>query len=125
MASSSKGNLKDAKDKLDKRLPSSELANLPPGQYAIIKKLIAQEPNEMAYVDLCTHLKTDGFSQGDIDLALHQLVQNGYLSSFFDNGIFKYMATLDGNGQPSSRDHERMWDNFQFGLDQLDIDLDL
>lgn len=127
MASSSTGNLKDAKnkDKIQKQLPESELAKLPPNQYAIMKKLLANDPRELPYMEMCSALKTDGLSQSDIDLALHQLVQNGYVSSFFENGVFMYMVTLDSSGRPSSRDHERLWDNFAFGLDQLDIDLDL
>jgi len=124
MASSSTRNLKDSDKKINNKLPASQLAKLPPSQHAIIKKLTAQNPQEMPYNDICNQMKVDGFLQGDIDISLHQLVQEGYVSSFFDNGVFKYMATLDKDGRPSSRDHERLWDNFQFGLDQLDINLD-
>ena len=124
MASSSTRNLKDSDKKINNKLPASQLAKLPPSQQAIIKKLTAQNPQEMAYSDICTQMKAEGVSQGDIDISLHQLVQEGYVSSFFDNGVFKYMATLDKDNRASSRDHERFWDNFQFGLDQLDINLD-
>lgn len=124
MASSSTRNLKDSDKKINNKLPASQLAKLPPVQYAIIKKLTAPNPPEMSYADICSQLKSEGNSQGDIDVSLHQLVQEGYVSSFFDDGVFKYMATLDKDGRPSSRDHERLWDNFQFGLDQLDINLD-
>ena len=124
MASSSTRNLKDSDKKINNKLPASQLAKLPPVQYAIINKLIAQNPQEMPYSEICAQLKSEGISQGDIDVSLHQLVQEGYVSSFFDNGVFKYMATLDKDGRPSSLDHERLWDTFQFGLDQLDINLD-
>ena len=124
MASSSTRNIKDTNKKINNKLPASQLAKLPPSQYTIIKKLTTQTPQEMIYTDICTEMKAEGFSQSDIDVALHQLVHEGYVSSFFDDGIFKYMATLDKDGRTSNRDHERLWDNFQFGLDQLDINLD-
>lgn len=124
MTSSSTQNIRDSKKKINNKRPESQLAKLPPSQYAIINKIMALTPQEIPYTDICTHMKDEGFSQSDIDLSLHQLVQEGYMSSFFDDGVFKYMATLDSEGRPSSLDHERKWDNFQFGLDQLDINLD-
>jgi len=125
MTSSSTGNLMELEDKSSKRIPSSELAKLPPNQYAIMKKIVAQTPQEMSYSEICDQIKQEGFTQSEVDMGLHQLVQTGYLNSFFEKAVIMYMATVDGKGRPSSRDHEQLWDNFQFGLDSLDIDLDL
>ena len=124
MASSSTQNISKSNKKMNNKLPLSQLAKLPPTQHTIMKKIVTLNPQEIAYTDICTQLKAEGVAQGEIDTSLHQLVQEGYISSFFDNGVFKYMATVDGDGRPSSVDHEQRWDNFTFGLDQLDINLD-
>lgn len=123
---SSTNNAREMRDKPDKISRISDLAHLPPNQYAIMN--ILAEPRELAYQALCDAVfalpDDQRLTQSELDSTLYELVKLGYVTSFFENGHLNYMMQLSPNKHPSKRDEQRLWNKFDMGLEALDINLD-
>lgn len=124
---SSTGNIRDLRDKPERISSAAELNHLPPNQYTVMSVLIG--PREMAYTTLCETIQAlpDNLrlTQSQIDGTLFELVKEGYLTSFMENGDVVYMVQLRAGQRPSKRDEQRLWNKFEMGLDELDIDMNL
>jgi hypothetical protein len=87
------------------------------------------EPREMPYRLLCDKMKNldegQRLTQSQVDGALYELVKQGYLSSFMENGDIVYLVQIASASRPSKRDEQRLWNRFEMGLDALEIDLDI
>lgn len=87
------------------------------------------EPREMPYRLLCDKMKNlaeeQRLTQSQVDGALYELVKQGYLSSFMENGDIVYLVQLTAANRPSKRDEQRLWNRFDMGLDALEMDLDI
>jgi hypothetical protein len=124
---SSTGNLRDFRDKPEGISSAADLLHLPPNQYSVMSLLIT--PREMAYSALCEAIKTlpepQRLTQAQLDGTLFELVKEGYLTSFMENGDVVYMVQLRKGKRPSKRDEQRLWNKFDMGLDELDLNLNL
>jgi hypothetical protein len=123
---SSTGNLREHPDKPEP-LNAAELSHLPPNQFALLSVLL--EPRELSYTALCAAVKAlpeaQRLTQSQIDGTLFELVKEGYLTSFMENGDVVYLLQLRPGKRPSKRDEQRLWNKFDLGLDGLDLDVSL
>lgn len=121
---SSTNNFREYRDKSEQ---SSDYAQLPTNQAAILTMLA--EPREMPYQVLCDKIKSlpedQRLTQSQVDGALYELVKQGYLSSFMENGDIVYLMQHTPNKRPSKRDEQSLWNRFDIGLDALELDIDL
>ncbi len=79
------------------------LTELPMPHRAIIEALIT--PRELSYDAICTSITTQHtHTRSEVDNALFELVQQAYLSSFFENGEVYYYLEYDLDTKPDKHD---------------------
>lgn len=120
MASSS-SNLQNYMQHTGKR--AGDLDGFPVNQSTIIKLL--SEPKEMPYKQLCKTVsdlpENENLTQAQLDGALYELIQAGYLTSFMENGDVIYMLKVEiGKKPPPPRREQRLMRKLDLGALNLD-----